>query len=105
MAEGCHIASMGGTWMVAVYGFAGMRDYDGRITFDPRLPKYIETLRFSLQIRGQRLKVEITSKEAVYLLEKGIQLEIYHQGKAYLLEEARPVHCKITRNRSNQSKK
>ena len=105
MAEGCHIASMGGTWMVAVYGFAGMRDYDGRITFEPRLPKYIETLRFSLQIRGQKLKVQITNKEAVYLLEKGIQLEIHHQGKSILLKESQPVHCKITRKRASQAKK
>ena len=105
MAEGCHIASMGGTWMVAAYGFAGMRDYDGHITFEPRLPKYVETLRFSLQIRGQKLKVQITNKEAVYILEEGIQLEILHQGKSYLLKESQPVHCKIIKKRASQAKK
>jgi len=105
MAEGCHIASMGGTWMVAVYGFAGMRDYDGHITFEPRLPKYIEVLRFSLQIRGQKLNVQITNKEAIYVLEKGIQLEISHQKKSYLLKEAQPVHCKIIKKRASQTKK
>ena len=35
--DGCHIASMGGVWMVFVYGFAGLRDYDGRLGFTPRI--------------------------------------------------------------------
>jgi alpha,alpha-trehalose phosphorylase len=95
MADGCHIASMGGTWMVGVYGFAGMRDYNGQITFDPKLPKYIEELRFPLQIRGQRLVVDITQTEAVYLLENGIYLEITHQGEMFHLKEGVPHKCKI----------
>jgi alpha,alpha-trehalose phosphorylase len=95
MADGCHIASMGGTWMVGVYGFAGMRDYNGQITFDPRLPKHIEELRFPLQIRGQRLVVYITQTEAVYLLEDGIYLEITHQGETFPLKEGVPHKCKI----------
>jgi alpha,alpha-trehalose phosphorylase len=95
MADGCHIASMGGTWMVGVYGFAGMRDYNGQITFAPRLPKYIEELRFPLQIRGQRLVVYITQTEAVYLLEDGIYLEITHQGETFPLKEGVPHKCKI----------
>jgi alpha,alpha-trehalose phosphorylase len=33
--DGCHIASMGGTWMGVVYGLAGLRDYGGRLSFDP----------------------------------------------------------------------
>ena len=50
--QGCHIASMGGTWMAVVYGVAGMREHNGRITFDPRLGKRIEGLRFQLTIQG-----------------------------------------------------
>lgn len=33
-----HIASVGGTLMALVYGFAGMRGVGGRISFRPRLP-------------------------------------------------------------------
>src|SRR5690606_29989746 len=36
--DGVHIASAGGVWNALVYGFGGLRDYKGRITFDPRLP-------------------------------------------------------------------
>ena len=93
MADGCHIASMGGTWMVGVYGFAGMRDYDGRISFDPKLPKYLDELCFPLQIRGQRLVVEITRDRTQYLLEEGSQLEITHRGQTYTLNQGVPLQC------------
>ena len=36
--DGCHIASMGGTWMMLTYGFGGMRDDDGTLSFWPRRP-------------------------------------------------------------------
>jgi alpha,alpha-trehalose phosphorylase len=31
--DGCHIASMGGTWMMLTYGLGGMRDHDGTLSF------------------------------------------------------------------------
>src|SRR6266481_3940301 len=36
--DGCHIASMGGTWMTLTYGFGGMRDHDGKLSFRPQRP-------------------------------------------------------------------
>ena len=29
--DGCHIASMGGTWMMLTFGFGGLRDNDGKL--------------------------------------------------------------------------
>ncbi|NIQ11107.1 MAG: glycoside hydrolase family 65 protein, partial [Gammaproteobacteria bacterium] len=101
--DGCHIASMGGTWMVAVYGFAGMRDYDGEITFDPRLPVYLDELSFHLRIRGQRLKVHITQSKATYLLEDGVELKISHQGKACLLKEGAEKSFKNKKSKRSRS--
>ena len=95
MADGCHIASMGGTWMVVAYGFAGMRDYNGRISFNPKLPEPIDELRFPLQIRGKRLVVEIIHNEVTYLLKEGIELEIMHQGQTHILQKGKPLVCKI----------
>ena len=95
MADGCHIASMGGTWMVATYGFAGMRDHDGSISFVPNIPQYVDELRFPLTIHGQRMRVNMTRKEATYLLEEGSQLEISHQGNKITLQKGQPVTCKI----------
>ena len=56
--DGCHIASMGGFWMTLIYGFAGMRDTDGRLSFAPKVPEKLGGLRFPLEIRGQRLEVD-----------------------------------------------
>jgi alpha,alpha-trehalose phosphorylase len=104
MADGCHIASMGGTWMVCVYGFAGMRDYGGEIRFDPKIPKYLEELRFPLLIRGHRLRVPMTRHEASYLLEEGRNFEISHQGQKIQLKQGQPISCKIARDKSAADK-
>ncbi len=77
-ADGCHIASMGGTWMVAVYGFAGMRDYDGQLSFRPLQPLRPLRVRFRLTIRDQHMEVEITQKAVTYSLRKGKRLTIRH---------------------------
>lgn len=95
MADGCHIASMGGTWMVAVYGFAGMRDGNGEISFNPRLPKSIEELHFPLRVQDRRLKVKMTHQQVTYLLEEGVALEISHQDQSVTLEEGEAQTFKI----------
>lgn len=89
--DGCHIASMGGTWMITVYGFAGMRDYEGRLSFAPRLPEEICRLRFPLQIQGQELVVDIDREEATYLLQKGTGLVVTHQGEEVCLKQGEEV--------------
>ncbi|MBE9015175.1 glycoside hydrolase family 65 protein [Chroococcidiopsidales cyanobacterium LEGE 13417] len=93
--DGCHIAAMGGTWMVLVYGFGGLRDYNSRISFDPRLPKTIKRLQFPLTIRGQRLEVEIDRQSVTYLLRQGTHLAIEHQGQDIQLYEGNPVSVEL----------
>jgi alpha,alpha-trehalose phosphorylase len=93
--DGCHIAAMGGTWMVAVYGFAGMRDYNGHLSFHPKLPETVKRLRFPLTIQGQRLEVDIQEETATYLLRQGTQLAIAHQGKEIQLLEGTPVTVEL----------
>ena len=89
--DGCHIASMGGTWMVMVYGFAGMRDYDGRLSFFPRLPPQFCRIRFQLTVGGRRLAVEVRRDAAIYHLKKGGELTIVHQGEEIVLRAGNPV--------------
>jgi alpha,alpha-trehalose phosphorylase len=90
VSDGCHIASMGGTWMVMVYGFAGMRDFDGQLTFRPRLPPEIKRLRFPLTIQGQRLEVAIEDGVATYTLAEGPDLAITHDGETITLKAGVP---------------
>jgi alpha,alpha-trehalose phosphorylase len=92
--DGCHIASMGGTWMVMVYGAAGMRDYNGLLSFRPRRPPSATgKLRVPLTVRGQFLQVEIDSDERVarYSLKEGEGLTIIHEDEEIRLTSEDPV--------------
>jgi alpha,alpha-trehalose phosphorylase len=89
--DGVHVASIGGTWMALVYGFAGMRDYDGRISFDPQLPSDWTRLAFPLQVRGQSLFCEFTPGEARYELRQGEGFTLTHQGQEVRLTPNAPV--------------
>jgi alpha,alpha-trehalose phosphorylase len=90
--DGCHIASMGGTWMMLTYGFGGMRDNDGRLSFWPRrAPEDTATLRFPVTYRGQMLEVEIGLEKVEYTLRNGECLAIRHETEEVQLTRQHPV--------------
>lgn len=67
--DGVHVASAGGTWSALVAGFGGFRCYDGRISFDPRLPADWTELEFRLTIRGTRLAVTLRPESICFSIE------------------------------------
>jgi alpha,alpha-trehalose phosphorylase len=90
--DGCHIASMGGTWMMLTYGFGGMRDHDGTLSFWPRrAPEENAILRFPLTYRGQVLDVEIGPETVQYSLREGERLVIRHEKEEIQLTREHPV--------------
>ena len=90
--DGCHIASMGGTWMMLTYGFGGMRDHDGTLSFWPRrAPEENAIFRFPVTYRGQLLEVEISSDNVEYALREGERLVIRHETEAVELTRDNPV--------------
>jgi alpha,alpha-trehalose phosphorylase len=91
--DGCHVAALGGSWMAAVYGLAGMRDRGGRLKFNPR--PYVERLRFTLTLRGQRLEVFIDNGSVTYLLRGKAGLTIEHQGESLDLRDGEAVTRRI----------
>ena len=93
--DGCHIASMGGSWMAAVYGFGGLRDYEGEISLSPKLPIPLKRLKFSLTIRGQLLSVDIEPHQVTYILKEGAGLEIKCQDEKLSLVDSSPVTIQI----------
>jgi alpha,alpha-trehalose phosphorylase len=99
--DGVHIASMGGTWMVAVYGFAGMRDYNGKLSFRPNVPPPIDRLRFPLIIREQKMLVDIQGDTATYLLREGAGITIGHEDREVKLTKGEPVSLPILGNGKN----
>jgi len=90
--DGCHIASMGGTWMMLTYGFGGMRDDDGTLSFWPRrAPEENAKLRFPLIYRGQLLEVEIGLDKVEYALREGGRLVIRHETQEVVLTCDNPL--------------
>ncbi len=87
--DGCHIASLGGSWMAVVYGLAGMRDRGGRLSFRPR--PYVDRLRFALTIRGQRLDVLIENDTITYQLSGSAGLTIKHYDEGIDLQDGQAV--------------
>jgi alpha,alpha-trehalose phosphorylase len=90
--DGCHIASMGGTWMMLTYGFGGMRDNDGSLSFWPRrAPEENAILRFPVAYRGRRVEVEISLEKVEYALREGESLVIRHETEEVHLTRQNPV--------------
>ena len=90
--DGCHIASMGGTWMTLTYGFGGMRDYDGTLSFWPRrAPQDNAIIRFPVTYRGNLLEIEIGLDEVEYVLREGECLVIRHEAEEIKLTQKKPV--------------
>ncbi|MEO7941886.1 MAG: glycosyl hydrolase family 65 protein, partial [Marmoricola sp.] len=67
--DGLHVASTGGVWSALVFGFGGMRDRGGKLSFDPRLPSAWPSMRFPITWRGTRMRVELTQDELAITVE------------------------------------
>jgi alpha,alpha-trehalose phosphorylase len=100
MMHGAHIASIGGTWLALVYGFGGMRDYGGQMSFQPRLPPDWQRLRFRLTVRGDFIHVDVRRNETTYTLHEGDGLTITHEGETLQLTPQSP---KVTRPNAESS--
>ncbi|MGI8456510.1 MAG: glycoside hydrolase family 65 protein [Propionibacteriaceae bacterium] len=92
-SDGVHVASTGGVWNALIYGFAGMRDYNGMITFDPRLPSVWRSLSFAIMLGGQRIRVQLSAESITFSMEEGTSsLLVWVRGR----EIAVPVSEAIT---------
>jgi alpha,alpha-trehalose phosphorylase len=90
--DGCHIASMGGTWMMLTYGFGGMQDNGGTLSFWPRrAPEENAILRFPVTYRGQTLEIEIGPEKVEYALRKGEAIVIHHEAEEIHLTRQNPT--------------
>ena len=93
--DGVHLAALAGTWLAAVAGFGGMREYGETLSFAPRLPSRLTRLRFGLLFRGRRLRVDVRPDGVGYELLAGEQLEVLHHGERVTVRtgsrETRPM--------------
>ncbi|MCL6101968.1 MAG: family 65 glycosyl hydrolase domain-containing protein [Bacteroidetes bacterium] len=83
--DGCHITSMGGTWIAFVQGFGGMRVKNGRLHFAPILPDKWEGYSFLINFRNTILKIEVNKQEVVFDNYSGNEMVISIYGKEFVL--------------------
>ncbi len=57
---GSHPAANGGSWMAAIFGFAGLEIREKQVHLDPRLPMAWGELRFPFTLLGGRFTITIT---------------------------------------------
>ena len=77
--------------MGLVYGFGGMRDHEREISFRPRLPAEWEGLRFRLELRGQRMEVDMDREGTSYRLLEGPGLLLFHEDEEFRLTPDAPA--------------
>ena len=77
--------------MALVYGFGGMRNRDGCVSFRPRLPARISRLCFPLRLGGSVLEVDVTAGTVSYRVRSGGPLQIRHYDTVVDLEQGAPV--------------
>jgi alpha,alpha-trehalose phosphorylase len=78
--------------MMLTYGFGGMRDDDGTLSFWPRRPpEENAVLRFPVTYRGQLLEVEIGPEKVEYALREGERLVIRHETEQVELTRENPL--------------
>ncbi len=104
--DGVHIASLAGTYVALVAGFAGARYDEAGVRFMPRLPDGLSRLAFTVVLHGRRLRTEIKHKSTRYLLVEGDPLEILHHGTPVTLTagkaSVRPIPEITPRARARQ---
>ena len=85
VSDGVHVASAAGAWMAIVFGFGGVRDFDGELAIDPHLPDRWESLAFSLRFRDRQLRVRLTHEAERFALDEGQPLDIVVRGHRHRL--------------------
>jgi alpha,alpha-trehalose phosphorylase len=96
VSDGAHIASAAGVWKALVFGFGGVRDFDGRLTIDPHLPHRFEKLTFSLRFRDREIRVTLTHGAEQYLLDEGDTVEVSIRGETHRLTPGAPLRLVTT---------
>jgi len=91
VVDGVHIASTGGVWMALVYGFGGVRDHDGVLSFDPRLPTPWDRLAFGLRFHDRQLRITLTHEDETFELLEGEALTIRVRDDDVVLTPGEPV--------------
>lgn len=81
--DGLHITSMTGSWLSIVQGFAGMRTWDEKLSFNPLLPKTWDGYSFKINFRDSLINVLVSKDKVEITLESGNTLNLNVYEKSY----------------------
>ncbi|WP_285766784.1 glycosyl hydrolase family 65 protein [Peribacillus sp. SI8-4] len=85
--HGVHAASIGGIWMSAVLGFAGIRVLEGKLRINPKLPKHWNDMKFNMYWKGQPVTLTITQDTLKVKAENNELIVFETYGKTYELKD------------------
>ena len=91
------MAALGGTWLTAISGFAGLSLRNDGIAFSPKLPASWRTLKFGIQWRGRRLRIGIDGAGQLFhaTLEAGEPVAIFVNDRRQDLVGDRAMVCPL----------
>lgn len=86
--DGLHITSMSGAWLAIVQGFAGMRTYNGKLSFSPKLPKGWIGYSFNINYRENNIRISVTQDNIKIENLSGERFEVIVNNKTYVVKDS-----------------
>lgn len=98
--EGCHITSMAGTWLSIVEGFGGKRVVDGKLVFNPLLPREWVAYSFRIMFRKTSLELKVAEDQIIVRHLKGpaVGLSIYDKAFTISQGETKEIAALVKNN-------
>jgi len=84
--EGLHITSMAGTWLSVVQGFGGMRNFDNKLTFNPKIPKQWQSYAFKINYRDAIIQVFKSHDTSRFMNLSDKSISFFVKDKLYTLK-------------------
>ncbi len=85
-AGGLHLACLGGVWMTVANGFLGMRDYEDKLVFNPKLPNAWSGYEMDVCYRGRMIHIAVTAGDVRFTMTGGDPVTFECYGAVYTLE-------------------
>lgn len=88
-SNGLHLSAYAGAWQGLVEGLSGLDIVSGQLAFRPRLPAQWDAYHFTLQFRGQRLRISVLGDDELEIRQGDRQLvtERRQDGQIGIMEE------------------
>lgn len=91
--EGLHITSMAGTWLSIVEGFGGLRLFNDKLNFEPRIPKEWDSYSFKINFRGRIVTVKISHSGSHFYLDGNEEMSIRVNNERLVLKPGQETHA------------